>query len=776
MGMCKNTDQDENTSMETNTSQPRQPLSNQQGDHFVGGAQGGAGRSCLTSTSPPTEEDVIPWKFVPQAVVRRLVQKLNPENFLSGNNWKALAGALGYNSEEIRFIGSVQGVHSEVLLSEYAAKPDASLNEVLAALESIRRKDCVEIVCDALPEIRQIVQNSVSSPLMVGASSSVPGHSGFGWAGRSMFVPSMCQSGSSRMMSMTHPSASNMCCMHGHISIPCSHVSVPYGESSLSCNLLQPGVMSCSSASKFNGTPVPHQGALNKGGCCSVVGKGGNCVADAQQQWMLQQARPLQESYGELGCMQMDTAMSDNISPMHSGYNSGYYNEGDCQARKNSSLPMDCGGDPVRPKIAQQQLSDEGKPDQCHYNYDKKINNVFSQQSPGQNQHFCGGSRQVQGMLTNTTLISQPSDICGSHSSEPHSSFPNHHSTFGATCGGKTEPVGMPRKTYLPSLSGSSVRDHKPVLGQYSGFSQRTGNTATGSSSMFEGQQAGGVILGHRSEGSGPFLSQGRNNQVSPDDQGLAWATPGQNLCVGRAKDGWAAAPENHASLNACSPQSQGLVARQGEGTSLSSLEKMEAMRDKYKPSSTYQTIVAEQKIEPDNPKITKDNKPLLKKKNSMGTGDGCSALSSINSNTSEDLSTSSTVCSASQTFPMRIKVRHEREVGAGQGAGAGIAVPGVEGSLNFSKKSVSMPQNMKPQPYRKAWRGIKVFVTYSMDSPRHNEQVLCLGYFLKNNGFNCYLDTPFKQGRSAVAWQEHVTKFQHKFYEVFTLLMLYVV
>ena len=50
-----------------------------------------------------------------------------------------------------QFCGSVQWVHSEFLLNAFATKPDASLNEMLAALLSINRKDCVDIIREALP-------------------------------------------------------------------------------------------------------------------------------------------------------------------------------------------------------------------------------------------------------------------------------------------------------------------------------------------------------------------------------------------------------------------------------------------------------------------------------------------------------------------------------------------------------------------------------------------------------------------------------------------------
>lgn len=55
--------------------------------------------------------------------------------------------------------------------------------------------------------------------------------------------------------------------------------------------------------------------------------------------------------------------------------------------------------------------------------------------------------------------------------------------------------------------------------------------------------------------------------------------------------------------------------------------------------------------------------------------------------------------------------------------------------------KSASVPNNMKPSEYRKTFRHIKVFVTYSADEKRHTQRVLNLCKCLEKNGFNCCVD-----------------------------------
>ncbi|KAK3592508.1 hypothetical protein CHS0354_013843 [Potamilus streckersoni] len=61
--------------------------------------------------------------------------------------------------------------------------------------------------------------------------------------------------------------------------------------------------------------------------------------------------------------------------------------------------------------------------------------------------------------------------------------------------------------------------------------------------------------------------------------------------------------------------------------------------------------------------------------------------------------------------------------------------------SQNTLTKSISMPGDMKPAEYRKAFRHIKVFVTYAMDTTRHVQRVLNLCKCLEKNGFTCCVD-----------------------------------
>ncbi|GFR61827.1 hypothetical protein ElyMa_003567600 [Elysia marginata] len=741
MGLYKNTDPEEKTSIETNTSQSQdQKTNNLQGEQLVRGVQGGAeaiGDGPSTCTSLPADDEVIPWEFVPPPVVRKLVQKLNPESYLSGNNWRALAGALGHTCEEIRFIESVQGIHSEVLLKEFAIRQDASLNEMLHALQSINRKDCVEIISNSLPEIRQKIQASLNKPPMLrmaeAPSSILSGHNGVMWSnGPTMLMPAVFQNGASTLMPMSQPTAAGMCYMLGHVPMSCGQAVAFNGDRGLS----QPGSSSFPSVGEGNAaynTACKGLTATTGSMLCSDTRKG-NCTGRApqgamleqqqqQQQQRLQQTMPSRENYGELGCMMMDSP-----SPVHNsfpGMSGDSYSTNPnnnmsnsirtcCEGSRHTSPQMVGGGGTTVRQSMFRQFSDGPQVGQYHSRKQQYQHSISVQGFGPTACHHSGGDTQPSHGTPSSTPFNSHSSGSGCFPLSPSTpvncgSQEKYPTGYGEDCAGTVNNNGSPRKLFCTSSS-------SPPLGE-----------------------RGHSSSSHASSGS--F----------------------HNTC----NAGFTSSSEDQTTNSAGVSREQGRQQEQ-QGTNLSPLEKMEAMSDKYKPSSNYQTVVAEQKIAVDGSKKTKSFKSATKQ-SSVGTGGGGSSFNSFGSNTSGGSSGSSTVCSASQTFPMRVKVRQERDGRGGQGGVvSGGQVPGVEdlGSLTISKKSVSMPQNMKPQPYRKAWRGIKVFVTYSMDNATHNDQVLCLGYFLKNNGFNCYLDTPYKPGKSSEAWLVHMDKFQRKFYE----------
>lgn len=84
----------------------------------------------------------------------------------------------------------------------------------------------------------------------------------------------------------------------------------------------------------------------------------------------------------------------------------------------------------------------------------------------------------------------------------------------------------------------------------------------------------------------------------------------------------------------------------------------------------------------------------------------------------------------APSTFPLRLKSNS-----------CSSSTSPVSSSSQGLMKSASVPNNMKPSEYRKTFRHIKVFVTYSADEKRHTQRVLNLCKCLEKNGFSCCVD-----------------------------------
>ncbi|GFN76029.1 MgCIKSL [Plakobranchus ocellatus] len=711
------------------------------------------------------EETVIPWSFVPPALITKLVHKLNPELLLSGNNWRALAWTLGMKSEDIRFIESVQGVHSQVLLEAYESRGGGTLNEIKAALKSINRKDCVEVIERVEPEIRQkIRENNLS---MQQATSMVTGLSGIQWPDRPMMLPSVFSNGSSGMAA-AQP-ASGVYCMPmslGHVaSSHCdSGTSQMQGHPSLPGTGTPP--CACRGAASGLGTGT---------GCCFANGNAGmmsgTCVAGIQYVCAGHQQRQhlVQQDFS---CMPVNAMLPQNISPVdvsntnngYSSINSGCSNfNNTCSTHKHwgdgnvgSASQMDCSNGA---KIARQ-FSDDCQGGQQAYHHGNKhfkhsVSSPTQSHCPhcGKQATLCYGTSSPLASLNSHPSVMWPSMSMSCTSSQA----PSNGAQPGTCqklqnlncsgCAGHRETVSSPKKLFIPSPTLSCFAEKaqfpspSPSPGSSHGSCEcRASRSISSSSNNSSGQNTASPSHA-RAVADGGFFpprqpASRKDSQISPR-QGRASAPLEQDSHLDKATT-TAQASEGKKSFTS------GESDLQAQGTSLALLEKIAAIPDKYKPTSEYQAVVAEQKIEAER-----------------GKKAGRNSATQTSSSSAGSLSSSSAICSASQTFPMRFKGRN----GQGGATSSGVNVEEL-GALTISKKSMSMPQDMKPQPYRKAWRGIKVFVTYSMDSPAHNNQILCLGYFLKRNGFNCYLDTPFSPGKSLEAWQEHTEKFHRKFYE----------
>lgn len=87
-----------------------------------------------------------------------LANKLDPDTGLIGNNWRMLAEKLGYSTEVILCLESKKTSHGRntlTLFEEYIKSRDSSVNAVMKALESMERKDALEVLQNSIPEIQR---------------------------------------------------------------------------------------------------------------------------------------------------------------------------------------------------------------------------------------------------------------------------------------------------------------------------------------------------------------------------------------------------------------------------------------------------------------------------------------------------------------------------------------------------------------------------------------------------------------------------------------------
>ncbi|KAI8781215.1 hypothetical protein BgiBS90_018566 [Biomphalaria glabrata] len=214
-----------------------------------------------------------------------------------------------------------------------------------------------------------------------------------------------------------------------------------------------------------------------------------------------------------------------------------------------------------------------------------------------------------------------------------------------------------------------------------------------------------------------------RNGPFSPSNMNFRFPGPGQKSAEVKMQQMPQAGPPNsinlsrgrqlNTSVNYVNGQTFGMcpgqAANAGGGQSLACLKSMVDSHENYRPAAEY------------NHALDRSMETERKKRNDKEPFDTLASFSSSSSSGS-----SSGKSHPSSTFPFRIKTKTPVE---------------DLSQLTISKKSTSMPQDMKPAEYRKAFRNTKVFVTYSFDNEIHGKQVLSLCKFLQTNGFACYVD-----------------------------------
>lgn len=107
------------------------------------------------------------------------------------------------------------------------------------------------------------------------------------------------------------------------------------------------------------------------------------------------------------------------------------------------------------------------------------------------------------------------------------------------------------------------------------------------------------------------------------------------------------------------------------------------------------------------------------------------SGMISPGSHVDGQMKTSPRINGPPNTFPLRLKSSSNT---------CSSATSPTSNSQQLTK-SASLPSNMKPAEFKKAFRHIKVFVTYAADDKKHTQRVLSLCKCLEKNGFTCCVD-----------------------------------
>ncbi|BFZ16163.1 hypothetical protein BsWGS_19202 [Bradybaena similaris] len=621
-------------------------------------------------------EVIIPWAFVPYSVRRELITKLNPDVTMSGNDWRMLASELGYTTGEISFIESEKDNNTTLLFKHYDTKPGASLNDVYRSLEKMQRHDCLEVIKNALPEIHQAYNKSNESQTLHVADTSemLASRPMYQWPGSPYACP--CSH---------HPTAA-----FGSLPYyPCSPNFASCGRGAYH----SPHMASCPSPYHVHLPPHPHHSACQSFSPLDTVQK--TCEPGFSSPHHTSSAPP---GYA----MKLQPGSHGNIAqPMGSSSEAH---------QRSSPITVRCASGSQVPNqhFSPGHLGHHGSPSYSLIHNDQEDSMMIeSDNQISQYRHIPSVQQHDSNLNSSIMAPTAMSDM--PFRSQGHSlPLPNNIST-----------VDNSNLFSSDSSNSDSFNNRQKVARQYSDecnatqmssgdkrFRNTSSRDTLGSVDSID-QHGLASQAGSGQMGSG-FRPQNSHNKcpkfVHPSDASALVDYRDrfyEQECEVKVRN------ESGVPEARCPPGVPNHGTCSEAKTSLAQLAKLATVPDKFKPTNEYTTVVAKQKID-----IDKHNRD----------GKSSSDCPSHGSNGS------SSARNHPSTFPMRVKVKHER---------------GMEDikNLTISKKSTSMPQNMKPVEYRKAFRHIKVFVTYSYDNESHGKQVLSLCKFLQSNGFACCVD-----------------------------------
>ncbi|XP_046364939.1 uncharacterized protein LOC124141086 [Haliotis rufescens] len=183
----------------------------------------------------------------------------------------------------------------------------------------------------------------------------------------------------------------------------------------------------------------------------------------------------------------------------------------------------------------------------------------------------------------------------------------------------------------------------------------------------------------------------------------------------------------------------------------ISKLQQLAQLPPCYQPNQEYKKIVADQKVEDE-----RMGRPRQFKEEKIDAP-SCSGHDHLNFTDLKkmQLRAKNGVRETPKTFP-RVKTPT-----------TGTVVGSLQmNQSNTLTKSSSMPVDMKPAEFRKAFRHIKVFVTYSNDSKNHLCHVLSLCNCMVKNGFSVCVDINSRYVSTLPNQHDKVNWYQEKFNE----------
>ncbi|XP_076471273.1 uncharacterized protein LOC143301108 [Babylonia areolata] len=657
---------------------------------------------------------VLPWHLVKHNTWVKLANKLDLPSPVSNNDWKGLAEHLGFSTEDILVLDNTKERSTIALFTNYLPKKDSTVNNVAKALKKMNRDDALQILLDAVPDLEaQYEAQKSGTEAMEGTDSCVTtmAQGACGCLGpQTLSYGSQHHGGggcSSPCHSHSHP-------RHPHPQHP-SHCSLASGPGCC-CrhvgNLHHYHHSPPASCSPHLHSHAPHAGrasplALTSSGCRNVVGVGVGMSTHPVQNY--------------------------NVSVAGSSHQEHSYNTHAGGGGGNGR-----GGDFYGSSSPSQQQQGMGRSPLQHQLRSSPIQQQLSDRAP---------AASYSEVMQESMVVH--ADMDSPHHGDLRSFLPG---SSGSTTSMEVEEPALLHTAIVRGQGMVSLTEGQalpPALDSVDmGGEDNTPSTSVEElSSSDSGSRVSGLPLNVMRQVSEECNA---NQPLLPTSPSSATAARGM-YSLGEDTDGmtpWGAEPprgtargggggggegqRNNARAGGggggqLSSAGGGVFGPSREGQSpLKKLENLAHLPSRFMPGNKFTTMVAEQQIE-DIPPSHRGLRVNIKRERDSSRSCQFSGLT----NSSGSASSRSKGLAGADTYPLRIKPQ----------AGGSMVEEVRNRQPGMLMKTTSVPIDMKVEEFKKAFRHIKVFVTYANDNKHHSRQVLSLCNCLDRNGFSCCAD-----------------------------------